>query len=1633
MAITGGWTPLSGPKVPAEATHPSAMTSPLRGIAPAVPIPPTADDGFLRDSCCAPVGGGCGGSACADTAAVNVSSGALLYRYRIPENTIPIEVSYESDGAGVSSLGTGWVSTYHRSISRSKTGSVVTVTCGDGCRVGYTQDATATFTYYPSKGFDHLVEQDPASTLSFTETLPSGLKYKYDLGSSGRLTNVIDPDGRLWTIGYSGASLSYVQNHRSRRVTLNYDGSGKISSIEDTAGRRTTIGYTAGKPSTITGPEGCVHSYEYDAGGRLEKISDPEYNHTLVTFSSGKVQTVRAVDPDSPTKDLVTTFSYSSGVTRVENPKADPTTYTFDTTEKVLTKIQDAEGDVTTFTWDSDLRLTTMVNPRGYATKLIWQAVSGAAADTRRRLEAIDPASTGYRTTFAYGTGYELQSVTDPRGYRTTYTYTNRHLRTLQDARGGVTTWNYTSNVLTSIEDPHSYRTTFTFGANGQVATIRDAESRVTTFGYDAAANATLVIDALGNRVTTTFDAANRRTSVTDQESHTTSFAYTGCGLLRSVTDPRGYRTTYSYDHNGARTEIEDALGKRTTFSYDKARNPVAVKNARGFVTTSGYDKVGRRVTVDDGLNQRTTFTYDPNGNPLTATDPSGAVTSRQYDSLDRLEVSIDALGYRTTFAYDESSNRTKVTDARGNVTTSVFDQLNRVTEVRRADGGIATTVFDAAGNVQATVDARGNRTTTTYDKTSHAVEVRDSVGNRTTFAYDAVYNRISVKNARGAITTSTFDKAHRLSEVQDPLGNRTTHTYDAAGNPRTLRDAAGSLWTFTVDQVNRRTAAQNPLSETTTTTYDEVGNVVEIRYANGERVTQTYDALNRLRSVKNPAGFIATNVYDDVGRTRAVVDFNENRSTQTFDARGMLSSRKSAEGIVVTHTYDKVGNRETVVDGEGHTTTYSYSSVDLLSEVRDPLSSRTTYTYDKVGNRETRRDPDANVTTYTYDPRNLRTGIQYSTGGRVTLSYDAVGNLTTLQDDRGTHVRTFDLRDSVLSLLRGDGLRLTYTYDAVGRRRTIRDDADGLQTHNYDAASRLSTLVNPTGETTTFGYDARGRLRLIEYHNNTNASYTYDATGGVGVAKGSRRSDGMVFSLQSYTLDKAGRTTAIHATGQSAPESRTTWTFDKDYRLTVERRWEDDHTTEYHITYAYDRANNRTRMEEPEPTGTTTYTYDERNALDTVEHPGETFSVYTHDNRGNRTFLTSPDGDVATYTYDAESRLTQLEDGITPEGPKVRTYRYNAFGERFGWTDEASALITEVWDLGRLLSQNKGGSRTRFSVAPLPGGPRLISQASTPQLFLLGPGGTTDVSISGTPPEAASTARFIATAFGVCKRDITAYSGQLVVPKFRANLGWTTETTALSGPIAALFSGGPFYDPAVGLFLSESSLLGPQIGSIDDLSGRGVDTSLQYCSTHGCCCCAMSAFIQSSSPTSVPHYCGHDITVTIVTDWYPWSKPTSSDCTLEWWEHWQAEKNGVPELLGPQVLRPTDMYALARAEGYSSPIIDAWESRERLCPSYLNMTQLPDTAAHDVRKTSGARYVRVIGATIIAKSSPDPGCPCLLDRAEVSFKQTIEISRGRCVNARLEIGNQVWVPRSDDVHVSEHGYSRWSRRGRGG
>ena len=78
-------------------------------------------------------------------------------------------------------------------------------------------------------------------------------------------------------------------------------------------------------------------------------------------------------------------------------------------------------------------------------------------------------------------------------------------------------------------------------------------------------------------------------------------------------------------------------------------------------------------------------------------------------------------------------------------------------------------------------------------------------------------------------------------------------------------------------------------------------------------------------------------------------------------------------------------------------------------------------------------------------------------------------------------------------------------------------------------------------------------------------------------------------------------------------------------------------------ISYTYDDAGNRASV--TVASGTTGYTYDELNRLETVTDPDGGVTVYTYDAVGNRESMTYPNGIVTSYDYDDLNRLTNMEN----------------------------------------------------------------------------------------------------------------------------------------------------------------------------------------------------------------------------------------------------------------------------------------------------------------------------------------------------------------------------------------------------
>jgi len=206
-----------------------------------------------------------------------------------------------------------------------------------------------------------------------------------------------------------------------------------------------------------------------------------------------------------------------------------------------------------------------------------------------------------------------------------------------------------------------------------------------------------------------------------------------------------------------------------------------------------------------------------------------------------------------------------------------------------------------------------------------------------------------------------------------------------------------------------------------------------------------------------------------------------------------------------------------------------------------------------------------------------------------------------------------------------------------------------------------------------------------------------------------------------------------------------------------------------------------------------------------------------------------------------------------------------------------------------------------------------------------------------------------------------------------------------------------------------------------------------------GCCCCAEDVRLVSAEPRTTQD-CGHVLHIKATTKWLAWGKNASSDCTLEWWERTLFTfPNAPPKLRAirivnnldvqdlrivenqpfigdPRLFKPEqyiDYIALAQekiAKGDSSekyPILTAWESRERKCPSDDEVTMFEDLAVAELINLFGpTTFERNLDIQVVVRSSADPECKCTYDYMMLNLNQRVSLAQGKCISIDVDAPN---------------------------
>jgi RHS repeat-associated protein len=599
--------------------------------------------------------------------------------------------------------------------------------------------------------------------------------------------------------------------------------------------------YPPWTPYDANGNETCPsYQFQYNADGNLTRVITPEDREVDIAYVSGRSRissvTIQDQNLSGGDYDHRTDFTYwdsSKGyqLKTVADARGNTTTFYYDSNWYLdyidppvgnnidvtadaygdITAITDGNGNTTSFVPDALHRLTRITFPNigSGSTKnrdFTWDCCGLTQITDENgvvtKLEYDQYTKWLKKVTEDYGTG--------KLNYATQYTYDEvGNLKTVTNARSKVTTYTYDdADRLTQASYPDGTSEAWTYHDDGRVATHRDGRNRTITYHYDADDR----LATVGTLKAVDYPTDTDVGIVRDKD-----------GLVTSLADATGTSTATYYPSGWLKTFTNGASSlNKTTFEYNhvgllsKLTAPVTSK-----YFTYDYNELNQLRTVQDSSTPPITlssFSYD-NGGRLSRIARPGSYIEFAYNARDwiaavRNRKTDDTVLYDNTYYYQDGSlwdfvgnplKRTEFVDGTTYTTTYRYDNVYRMLSEARTPGNYSLAY---------TYDQVGNRLTRVKDgvTTSYGYDNNDkltTVNSVTSAGYDGSGNLTSTYGNFPAMTLA-YNDASQLTSVAYP-GGTDTFQWNALGQ-RMRANLNGTVFRYIYagDRVLERTNDTN-------------------------------------------------------------------------------------------------------------------------------------------------------------------------------------------------------------------------------------------------------------------------------------------------------------------------------------------------------------------------------------------------------------------------------------------------------------------------------------------------------------------------------------------------------------------------------------------------------------------------------------------------------------------------------------------------------------------------------------------------------------------------------------------------------------------------------------------------------
>lgn len=721
-------------------------------------------------------------------------------------------------------------------------------------------------------------------------TLPDGTNYKFDYTTGGLMTKETEPKGNFFT--------------------HTFDVNGRITDINDQEGGHEQFAQsiavnTGDVTTTVTSGEGDVVTYldQSSAGGAatstisVSGVTNPTIHtrstdglNIKMTLPDATIQELQfGLDPENKFKFLKSgTITTPAGLkaqvinTRVytdtnTDQKKDLITHTTSLNGKtatlkhnVLTSTFTASSPLNrtqTTTYDPLTLLTSKVSVPGF-----WDTLY--TYDLKGRLKTV---KTGTRTmSIDYDLAGNVQSVTDPKGSRTTYEYdaVGRtkviHRPDLTDVR-----FNYDDNGnMTVLTNPSNRNHGYIYNNVNLVTSYTPPLSPATQYFYDKERRLTEVNFPSGRQIKNIYTGV--LLTKTETPEGPIDFAYLPSGQLGSITKGSESVTT-TYDGGLLKTAISaGTLAQTLALTYNNDLNVIGLTYA-GATNNFGYDNDGLLTT-----SGRFTISRNAqNGLPMSVT--GGALNlSRSFNThgepTTQTQIVNSSAAGSWTVTYNDNGQIATKSETVGGVTANyvyTYDSVGRLTKVEK-DGTLVEEYRYTGTNPLGTRTWEMNslrgiagRSLTYNDEdqllnvggTTYQYDADGSLSRKTDTAGVTTYNYSS----RGELLSTSLPTGQTIEYVHDPLGRRiakkingtTTEKYLWAGLTQLLAVYDGSnnlLMRFEYSD-GRMPNVMTKGSATYYLTYDQVGSLRGVYEATGAIVKRIdYDSFGNILTDTAPA-----------------------------------------------------------------------------------------------------------------------------------------------------------------------------------------------------------------------------------------------------------------------------------------------------------------------------------------------------------------------------------------------------------------------------------------------------------------------------------------------------------------------------------------------------------------------------------------------------------------------------------------------------------------------------------------------------------------------------------------------------------------------------------------------------------